>query len=177
MAAIPKISEKQKKEIAARYELGESMRKIALSYNVTEGAIRKLVGTHIKPLKAVAKQLATAELAMESFSIGTQVKIRTMTDTLKGITEHISSAAEYSARNAHRLSVIANGQIDKIDEVDPMLTEDAMRSVAALTKMANEASQIPINLLNASKEQLKTINLPDDVKALTLDEFYAQIGK
>lgn len=177
MARPEALSDKNKDEVSKLLANGQSMRSIAKQFGVSEGVIRKCVNTQFNPIKEVANQIATAELAYEKFPVKTQVKIRILADDLKDISHHLASAAKFGAITSHRLLAIANSQVDKIDEVDPLLTEDVMKGVAVLTKIANESSVIGINLINANKEQIKQINAVDDIQTLTLDEFYAQIGK
>lgn len=63
------------------------------------------------------------------------------------------------AATAHRLSAIANSQVAKVDDADPSKSMDMLRDVAVLTKMANEASTIGLNLLSANKEIVKNADL------------------
>lgn len=63
------------------------------------------------------------------------------------------------AATAHRLSAIANSQVAKVDDADPSKSMDMLRDVAVLTKMANDASTIGLNLLSANKEMVKNANL------------------
>ena len=49
---------------------------------------------------------------------------------------------------------------------------NTLRIVNGLTTMANEASKIPMGLIQANKEQMQRINEPDAEQVKTLDEFY-----
>ena len=177
MARPSVITDKQWKDIEARVLNGESMRAIAREYNVSEGVIRKRINTQTKPVKEIANQLARAELALEALPINTQVKVRSLADELKDISHHIASAARYGAMTAHRLAGMANSQLDMIDETDPFTSVDAMKSVNALTSMANEAGKTAIQLLNTNKEQVQRISEPEEKEVMSLDDFYKNVDK
>src|ERR1035437_3695803 len=60
---------------------------------------------------------------------------------------------------SHRLSMIANAQVEAIDETASLEENtEALKSVMAMTKGANDAAVIGLNLLNANKETVKSLN-------------------
>lgn len=157
MGRPSKLTDEQWRDIDARLLKGEHGRSLAREFNVSEAAIRKRFGAH-KQIKAVANQLVTAEMALESLPLGARVSARTLADDLKDISRHLAGAAKFGAATAHRLSGIANAQVDKIDDANPMESQETMQAISALTKMANDASSIGVNLINANKEQIKIVN-------------------
>lgn len=163
MARPSKLTDKQWAEIEKRVPpLGnESMRSVAKEYGVSEGVIRKRVKTQTKPANELANQIARVELEFERLPIKTQVKVRTLADRLKGISEHLADAGERGAMTAHRLSSIANTEAMKIDEVNPLESMESLKGIAALTDLANKASTIGLNLLAANKEMVKA-GMQDD---------------
>lgn len=93
-----------------------------------------------------------------------------LTAKLSNISGHLASAAEYGAATAHRLSGIAHAKVAEIDDATPLDDKSltALKGIAVLTRMANESSEIGLNLLRANKEALKAedsvftvINSPD----------------
>ena len=159
MGRPSKLTEKQWQEIDARLLKGEPGRSLAREYDVSEAAIRKRFGAH-KQIKAVANQLVAAEMALEALPLGAQVSARTLADDLKEISSHLAGAARYGAATAHRLSGIAHAQVALIDDADPLGVDsiETLKGISALTKLANDSSVIPINLLNANKDSVKIIN-------------------
>ena len=174
MPAPSKLTDKQWWDVEKRISEGESMRALAKEYKVTEGTIRHRVNTHLKPMLDVAKQLADAELAKEALSIITQVKIRTLADELKSISVHLTGAARLGAMTSHKLAELANIQVNLIDEENPMASEDAMKSVSALSRMSNDSSQIAISLINANKDQMNKLSNPDEKEVKSINDFYAE---
>lgn len=151
MARPFKLTEKQWAEVERRYLAGEGIRPLAREFGVSEGAIRKRVNTQTKPMRAIANQLAKAEMAFEELPVSTQVKVRSLADRLKGISEHAASAAEYGMMTAHRLSQMAHAEIEKIGSTAGDGGGSTVKSVMVLTAAANEASKIGLNLLTANK--------------------------
>ena len=174
MPAPSKLTDKQWWDVEKRISGGTSMRALAKEYKVTEGTIRKRVSTHLKPILDIANQLAEAELAKEALPIITQVKVRSLADELKSISVHLTGAARLGAMTSHKLAELANIQVNLIDEENPMASEDAMKSVSALSRMSNDSSQIAISLINANKDQMNKLSNPDEKEVKSINDFYAE---
>ena len=176
MARPPTISDKQWREIESRVNGGESMRSVAKDYNVTEGAVRRHFNTKVKPVKELANQLATTEMAIEALPINTQVKVRSLADELKDISHHLASSARLGAMTAHKLANIANYQAEMIDENNPLMNEEAIKAVKVLGGMVNEHNQAAINLINSNKEQVHRLSSPEEREVKDINDFYAQFA-
>ena len=76
-----------------------------------------------------------------------------LADELRTISVHMAGAARYGASTAHRLAGIANGKAIEIDDAAPVTDESltVMKGILALSRTANEAAHIGLNLLNANK--------------------------
>lgn len=157
------LTEKQWQEIEKRLLDGEAGRALAAKFGISEAAIRKKFGARTKEIKAVANQLVAAESAFKALPISSQISTRTLADRIMSTQTHLFGAAEYGAATSHRLSGIANAQVAKIDDADPLNAEsiETLKGIAALTKLANDSSTIAINLLNANKETIKELNAPE----------------
>jgi hypothetical protein len=133
---------------------GESGRALAEEFGVSETAIRKKVSSQVSEIKTVANQIATAQTALSKLPISSQISAQTLAQRLMSISNHLASAADYGAATAHRLAGIAHMKVAEIDDAAP-LTEDSVQSlkgIAVLSRMANEASEIGVNLLRANKD-------------------------
>jgi hypothetical protein len=91
---------------------------------------------------------------------------RSLADDLKAISEHLAGAARFGAATAHRLSGIANSKLNEIDDaaLNAESSINAMKGIAVLTKLANDSSEIAVNLLRANKETVDELNKPRDTK-------------
>ena len=168
MARPSKFTEKQWIEIENRVLAGESIRSLAKEFGVTESPIRARIKTHTKPVNSIARQLASAEIAMEKLSIKTQIKVRSLADDLKDISHHIASAARYGAITSHRLSMIANAQVDKIDDANPLGNMDVIKEIAVITELSNKSASTALNLMAANKEQNKKLNDIEDAEQTSI---------
>ncbi len=105
--------------------------------------------------------------------ISAQITAQNLAAKLRAISDNLASAAHYGAMTAHRLSGLAHGQLDKIDDASPLESAATLKGVAVLTKMANEASTIPLNLLAANKEAVKDLGTPKKLEEMTDGELLA----
>lgn len=180
-------------EVERRHLIGgESVNSLAKEYGINEAAIRRKINPNkseqknsIPPLKALA--LAKVKVDEESRHISEQIAelpyakqqiVSDLSRKLATISDHLSGAAEFGAATAHRLAGIANGKVQEIDDAAPLSVEsmESLKGIAVLTRMANEASEIPLGLLKANKEAVDGVNRPTPDKPLTLDDFYGTPG-
>lgn len=150
---------------------GESVNSLAKEFGVNEGTIRKKIVPNksegkkaANPLVDLAQAKVRAEAAAKSISeriselpLAKQQIVSDLARKLTSISDHLGSAAEHSAASAHRLSILANQQLQRVDEVNPMVSVNELQAVAALQKMANQSSEIGLNLLRANKEAVDDI--------------------
>lgn len=160
-------------EVERRHLVDEvSINALAAEYGVNESSIRR----RLKPSKAESpgRKNPLHALAEEKVRVDTESKrvaeqiaqlpyanqliVSDLARKLSNISEHIGSAAEISAASAHRLSMLANQQLQLVDDVNPLTTTVQMQTFALLQKMANGASEIPLNLLRANKETIESMN-------------------
>jgi len=161
MGRPSKLNDKQWAEVEKRRLAGESDRAIAKDFKISEAAIRGRFSALHRNVKSVAQQLVSAECALRELPLSAQVTALNLADELRAISMHLASAGKYGAATAHRLAGIAHGKVAEIDDSAP-LNEDSMESlkgISVLTKMANDASVIPMNLLAANKDAVKTLGV------------------
>jgi hypothetical protein len=157
---------------------GESVRSLAKEFGVDEAGIRRKINPQksadeksAKCLRELADAKITADKAVRAISaeisalpISRQQIVSDLAQKLMNISGHLASAAEYGAATAHRLSGMAHMKISEIDDAKPLDPEsiETLKGIAVLTKMANESSEIAVNLLSANKETVKELNKPRD---------------
>ena len=160
-------------EVERRHVVGgESINALAAEFGVNESSLRRKLKPNKaespnrqNPLAAIAKEKVRVDA--ESKRIAEQIAelpyakqqiVSDLARKLSSISEHLGSAAEYSAASAHRLALLANQQLEKVDEVDPMKSVSELQAMALLQKLANTSSEIGLNLLRANKDTAP----PDD---------------
>ncbi|CAJ0701628.1 hypothetical protein LMG19089_02886 [Ralstonia edaphis] len=175
MGRPSKLTDAQWEEIKRRLLEGESGRLLAQEFGISETAIRKKVSSQVSEIKSVANQLVSAQSALKSLPISSQISAQTLAQRLMSISGHLASAADYGAATAHRLAGIAHAKVEEIDDAGPLTpgSIEALKGVAVLTKMANESSEIGINLLRANKDAVDELNKSGTGKVPSgLEHFY-----
>jgi hypothetical protein len=158
------LTEKQWAEIGKRLLSGkESARSLAREFGTSEASLRRKFPAQRKDVKAVANQIVAAEVALRNLPIASQIDALTLADELKAISTHLAGAGKYGAMTAHRLSGIAHGQVERIDDADPLRSANELACIALLTKVANGAAEIGIGLLKANKDMTPEDDSPTPV--------------
>jgi len=177
MGRPSKLTDAQWAEVERRLLQGETARALGREFGVTEGAIRQRFGvttrvsTQSTQVQEAARKIAEANTALAALTPTQRPAAISLAEKLQNISESLASAAALGAATSHRLSALANVEVSKIDDAKVLSAEsmDAMRGVAALTKLANESSSIAINLLSANKETVKIINSAPAAPVRTID--------
>lgn len=180
MGRPSKLTDKQWAEATRRIQDGETYRAVAATYGVAESAIRKRVSAELKQaeeVKVLAHQLVTAENKIKALPLSAQVSALSIAEDLRAMSMHLASAGKYGAATAHRLSAIANSEVQKLDDVDPLGAKgiETIKNVAVLTRTSNEASEIAVNILKANKERMQALEEPEE-KPPTLEDFYGGLA-
>lgn len=154
MGRKSKLTDSQWAQISQRLLDGESVRSLARELGVAESGLRKRFSAQHEQIKAVANQLVAADIAFKELPISAQISAQTLAQKRRSISGHLLGAANFSAATAHRLSGIAHGKVELIDDAAPLNEEsmETLKGIALLTRMANDSSVIPLGLIKASKD-------------------------
>ena len=161
MARPSKLTDAQWETIGKRLLAGESAASLAREYGVSKAAISARFSKRTETIKSVAKQIVETERALSFLNVSEQLAARSLADDLKAISDHLAGAARFGAATAHRLSGIAHSKVAEIDDAKPLDDQEsvtALKGVAVLTKLANESSEIAVNLLRANKDTIEELN-------------------
>ena len=173
------LTDKQWQEIGEKLLAGQKGRELAREYKIAESAIRKRFGAQTKQIKTVVNQVLAAETALKALPISAQISAQGMIEQMRSISGHLLSAANYGAASAHRLSALANAQVQKIDDANPEKSGDALKLTSVLTSMSNESSKLGVALISANKDTMAQIDPDEDLDAGTLtdEQIEAEITK
>ena len=183
------LTPEQWAEVERRHLIdGESINSLAKEFGVNEATIRKKINPNRseqeksgKPLQALAFEKIEAEKTARDISeqiaalpMVRQATFNSLVTKLTNISDHLASAAEYGAATAHRLAGIAHMKAAEIDDSAPLTEEgvQTLKGIAALSRMANEASEIGVNLLKANKDVVADSGREDT--PTSLDHFYGE---
>jgi IS30 family transposase len=157
---------------------GESAFALAKEFGVNESSIRRKIKPnsadkaeraqkHHPELRDIAADKVKADA--ESRRVNAQIAalpypkqqiVSDLARKLTAVSSHLASAAEVSAASAHRLSILANQQLEKVDDAEPMKSVVELQAVAVLQKLANTSSEIGLNLLRANKDAMQVDDEP-----------------
>ncbi len=158
MGRPSKLTKRQWEEIRKRLLMGEKATVLAKEFGVSNANISARFSEKIDQLKAVARRVITAENDLKTVQseimampVSERIAALQIADDMRTISTHLSGAARYGAATAHRLMGIANGQVEKVDDANPMESQEILQAISALTKISNESSKTGIDLINASK--------------------------
>ena len=155
MARPSKLSPDQWRELERRLSAGESASALAREFCINPSQITRRVTQDSQKAKDIAKRLAQVHTELATLPIPQQHIAMTLADELRSISTHMAGAAKFSAATAHRLAGIAHAKVQEVDDAAPLNDESmaALKNVAVLSRMANDAAVIPSNLLAANKER------------------------
>lgn len=153
-----KLTDHQLETIKARIAKGEKPSDLAREFGVSRSTLSERVSEQVGKIKTVAHDLVKAETALKSLTPSDQVAAIDFASRLRSISENLQSAGEIGSRTAHRLTAMARNQLDRVNDLEPLESQEAVRSVAVLTRMATEAGEIGMTLLKTNKDAMDGIN-------------------
>jgi hypothetical protein len=157
MAKPQSLSPGQQAEVRRRRVAGEGVRALAREFGVAPSTISKLC-EQSEQVRTVAEQVAAAQTALAALPVAQQHEALSLADKLRSISDNLAAAAMHGAATAHRLNALANAEVAKVDDADPLSNMDALRGVGVLSKLANESASVALNLLAANKPTVEKIN-------------------
>ena len=164
MGRKSKLSPSQWEDIGRRLVAGEVPSDLARMYGVHPSQItRRVLAQKSQKVRFVAEQIAQAQTALAGLPIADQHTALSLAEKLRSISDNLASAAEYGAKTAHRLHALANSEVSKIDDAEPMGSIDNLRNVGALTKLANDSAHVALNLIAANKDTVRRLNEDEPV--------------
>lgn len=157
MARPSKLTPAQWADIERRLASNESASSLAREFGINPSQITRQVTQVSQKVQEVAKQIAKSQTALEELPPPQQYNALRLADKLRSISDSLASAAELGARTGHRLQALANAEVGKVDDSDPLSEESiaALKGVGVLTRLANDSSHIALNLLAANKDSVK----------------------
>jgi len=173
MGRPSKLTDSQWARLEERLLKGESTNDLAREYGISHAAISKRFASRKTELKALASKMAEVETEYNNLPFSEKLAVRNLADDLKDISYHLAGAAKYGAMTAHKLSTIAQGQAERVSDIDP-LGESAqeLQAVAVLTETANKAAKTGIDLIRAVNQDKDKDKAPPEDRA----DFLRQIA-
>jgi hypothetical protein len=166
MGRQSKLTPAQWQEIERRLSNGEGASALAREFGISPASISVKFSKITKKVTETAHKLAEAQIALAELPSAQQYQALSLAEKLQNISHSLASAAELGAKTAHRLHSLANSEVNKVDDANPLASIDSLKGVGILTKLANDSSQIAVNLLSANKDTMKPAETDDVAGAL-----------
>jgi len=158
MGRKSKLTPDQWAEVERRLLEGESRRAVGRDFGISETAISLHVKGPVEKLKSVAEKIVVAEVARAALTPIQRNTADNLAAKLMSISNSLAAAGELGAKTAHRLNALANSEVGKIDDSNPLGSRENLQGVAVLTKLANDSASIALNLLAANKATVEQMN-------------------
>lgn len=152
MGRKSKLSDKEWADVRERLLAGESVRALAREYGVSSSRISEFKTERVDLIKDAANQLVAAECSVKSLKLADQPIALDYAARLRSLSSNLLEAAHNGAETSAKLSRIAKRQAALVDEHEPMNSQQELQSIAALTKLSNDAAQTGVNLLRSAKD-------------------------
>jgi transposase-like protein len=164
MGRPSKLSPEQWSEVERRLAAGEGASELSREFGVHPSQVTRRVAQKSQKVREVAQKVAEAHTALAELPMAQQYSALSLAEKLRSISTSLASAAELGAKTSHRLHSLANSEVAKVDDAEPMKQLDNLRNVGVLTKLANESAHVALNLLAANKDRVK--QLDDDAAGI-----------
>lgn len=149
MGRPSKLTPSQWEEVGRKLANGVPAADLAREHGISQSQIsRRFSQVTQETVRNVAEQLAALPVKAHSAAVS-------LADELRSISTHLAAAARYGSATAHRLQALAHGEVQKIDDANPLMSVEALKGVHALTRLANDAASTGLNLLSANKDQAR----------------------
>lgn len=107
--------------------------------------------------------------------VAQQYQAISLAEKLRNISANLAGAAEYGAATAHRLQAIAHAQVQKIDDADPMNSQEQLQAISALTRISNDSAKLGADLVSASSRN--KADEPSPVSSLSDEELKGRLAR
>jgi hypothetical protein len=155
----PSLTPAQQLEVQARLAAGETASALAVEFKVGRATIQRLSGVS-GTVRKVAEKVVEVQAALAALPVAQQHQALSLADKLRSISDNLAAAAMHGAATAHRLNALANAEVAKVDDAEPLQSLESLRGVGVLSKLANESAAVALNLLAANKPTVERINAP-----------------
>jgi hypothetical protein len=173
MARPSKLTEKQWAEVEKRLLDGEIPASLAKEYGIDRAAITRKFSQQLRNIKSVANQIVETDAALKALPVAQQVQAISLADELKAISIHLASSAKHGSMASSKLNSMMHAEVQRFQDgaeesilkgESPLTTEsiENLKGIGYLSRLANSASEIGLNLLKANKETVDGLNKLDE---------------
>lgn len=154
MARQSKLAPHQWEQVQRRLLAGETASALGREFGVDEAIIRRKFGhsrksESPKEVRNAARLVADANDALDALPPMQRQVALTLAEELREISRSLAAAARLGSQTAVVLAAKAHQQAATVEDVD------GLRAVAALTRTANEAAHVGLQMLRSNEDQVR----------------------
>jgi hypothetical protein len=179
MPRSSKLTPAQWRELEQRLNAGERMLDLAKDYGIHHSQIVRRFPQHQShKVKEVAQRIAQTESALAELPVRDQYSALSLAQKLRSASEAMASGVELAAKNFSRLHALANSELQKVDDVNPLQDKsgEALKGVVVLSKAANECGSGAALLLNGGNKDIVKRALDDKGEEEALTDEHMEEG-
>lgn len=163
---------------------GESLNALAKEFGVNESSLRRKIAGKAKESGPVREQLhdiaarkvqadkASREIESEiaSLPVVRQMIVHDIVSDLTAIMNHMASAGRIKSAHVHRMSILADASLEKVDGDDPEGSAQHLKNYALFDKLGNDASHIPLTMMKIGQERIERATQEDAARRHSTEE-------
>jgi hypothetical protein len=149
------------------------MSTLAGEYGVSGKAIGQQINSDAEKIRALAKEKIEWESKLSKLPIYSNGLVNMVADNLRTMALNMSNVGCRQSAVAARVSRLAELKTEQLDEcAEPGTNRSVLMEIAEMTQVVNEASKVPLAILNGNKEQaaeaaraekdITPVAIPDD---------------
>jgi hypothetical protein len=179
MGRPSKLSPAQWEEVERRLAAGEGASDLSREFGVHPSQVTRRVAQKSQKVREVAQKVAEAQTALAELPVAQQYSALSLAETISNVMKSSAKAAELGAKTAHRLQALANTEAAKIDDANPgsSASEASLRTVAMLTKVANEAAATGMGLISVTKDRMAKAEEAERQAGVTAEPLRPQLTR
>lgn len=166
MSRPPALTPAQQDEVRRRLAAGEGVLALAREYGVGSATIRRQSAQSAQ-IRLTAETLVEAHAALAKLPVAYQHMAVNLAEKLRNTSASLACAAELGAATAHRLQALANSEVVKVDDANPLASIEELRNVGVLTRLANESAATGLALMSAVSKAPPDPSTPGETALLT----------
>lgn len=170
MARPSKITDEELEQIANRVLAGESLSAVCREFGVDKGNTQRRITQRNTTIKALANQKATVLAEIRAQPVKQQLLINELAEGIMAMNSNLLKHGVSASVRGAELSAAANKRLAMAISEDGTVDVEALKEVAALGRMANEASEVPMGLVKANQDAINKPQTGVTIVASPLDE-------
>lgn len=147
-----KLTPSQVDELHRRIAAGETVRALAVEFNVSPALISSKCSTKGLRLRSIAKAKLEVDGIIERLPVSEQAAVVSLIDQMKGISGGLMRVAELNGKTA---TLVAEKGHKKAQKLGPDPGIEDLREIAAFAETSNKLTNLGVSLVSSHREAVE----------------------